>query len=82
MPPSPKECDVGAEHIGDAVGFDASCVGVDEHVGRLNRIILRHTHLSENIFDGSAHVLDLDVYGDVVWNVESFEQSDLPFVSG
>ena len=64
------------------MGLDASCVGVDEHVGRLNRIILRHTHLSENIFDGGAHVLDLDVHGDVVWNVESFEQSDLPFVSG
>ena len=61
------------------MGFDASGVGVDEDVGRLDRIVLRHAHLSEDVFDGGAHILDLDMDGDVVWDVESFEQSELPF---
>ena len=54
------------------MGFDASGVGVNEDVGRLYRIVLRHAHLSEDVFDGGAHVLDLDVHGDVVWDVKSF----------
>ena len=81
MPPLAEGCDVGAEHVGDAVRLDASSVGVDENVGGLNRIVLRHTHLSEDVFDGRTHIFDLDMHSDVVWDVKSFEQSDLPFAN-
>lgn len=62
--------------------LDASRVGVDKDIGRLDGIIFGHPHLSEDVFDGCAHVVDFDMYGNVMWDVESFEQSDLPFVCG
>ena len=64
------------------MGFDASGVGVDEDVSRLDGVILGHTHFSEDVFDGGAHVVDFDMYRDVMWDVESFEQSNVPFAKG
>ena len=61
------------------MGFDASGVGVDEDISRLDSVVLRHTHLAEDVFDGCAHVVNFDMDGNVMWDVESFEQSDLPF---
>ena len=64
------------------MGFDATDVGVYEDICRLDGVVLGHTHLSEDIFNGGAHVINFDMHGNVVWNVESFEQSNVPFAKG
>jgi hypothetical protein len=60
------------------VGFDATKVGVNQHIRRLNRSLIRHAHFSEYVFNSGTHVVRRNSNGILICVVKSFQHCLTP----
>ena len=53
--------------------LNTSHVRIHQHIRRLRRIIVRHSHLGEDVGNRRLHVVNLNMDGEIGWDVESFK---------